>query len=65
MTEAFDWAEFADLGKALNMVARLRSAGVDNLVWIMPLSLLAGATSAYGIPVIRADVPEPMLAVKP
>ncbi len=64
-----DFGQFADLAPLLVLKQRLEEAArlhVDDgdLVWVLPSSTLEGVTAAYGIPVIRAEVPEPMLAIR-
>lgn len=59
-----DYGEFAKLAPLMVLLDRLRMAGIDDgLIWVLPSDVLAGVTQAYGLPVARADVPEPLLAV--
>ncbi|MFC6080964.1 hypothetical protein [Sphaerisporangium aureirubrum] len=63
-----DFGEFALLDPLLVLKERLEKAHVpDNLhlMWILPSGVLAGAGNAYGMTVVRADVPAPMLAFRP
>jgi hypothetical protein len=58
-----DVGEFAELAPLHALRDRLERAGLtDGLVWVFPSTTLPGVTKAYGLPVIRADVPSPMLA---
>jgi hypothetical protein len=64
-----DYGEFANLAPLLVLKQRLEEAAIvmfdeSNLMWVLPPSLLAGVTEAYGIPIVRADVTEPMLAIR-
>lgn len=64
-----DFGEFADLAELLILKQRLEGAehlrlDHGDLVWVLPPSLLAGIEQAYGIPVVRADVADPMLAIR-
>ncbi|MGI5155799.1 hypothetical protein [Microbispora sp. CA-102843] len=59
-----DFGEFAQLAPLMVLLDRLGKAGIhdDGLTWVLPRNVLAGVTMAYGLPVTRADVPEPLLA---
>lgn len=55
--------EFWRFRHALVQLYRLRDAALDvDLVWLLPPDLFAGATEVYGLRVIRAEVPGPLLA---
>lgn len=61
-----DFGEFTVLAPLHGLRDRLKRAGLDEgLVWVFPESTLPGVTAAYGLPVVRADVSEPMLAHRP
>lgn len=61
-----DYGDFAALAPLLVLLDRVEKAHLpsDGLTWVLPSSVLPGVTAAYGIPVIRAEVPEPLLAFK-
>lgn len=62
------YGQFADIAPALAMLPDLRAAtGLhdDQLAWVLPESVLPGVTRCYGLPVVRADVPEPLIGVAP
>jgi len=60
-----DFGEFALLAPLLVLYRRLETAQIArDLQWVLPHTVLAGVTQAYGLPVVRADVPEPMLAYR-
>lgn len=43
---------------------RLREQWLDSgVVWILPTDLLVGCVAIYGVDVIHADVPAPMLGL--
>ena len=59
-----DYGGFADMAPLLVKRDQLRAQGLgDGAVLILPPGILAGVTQAYGMPVIRADVPEPMIGL--
>ena len=59
----YEGTEFWRLRYGLVMLERLQGAALDaDLVWILPNDLFAGADEVYGLPVVRADVPGPLLA---
>lgn len=60
-----DFGEFDKLAPLLMTLKRLQVHALDqDLVWLLPADVLAGVTSAYGLPVIRGAVDQPMLAHK-
>lgn len=59
-----EYGEFADLVELCIKLTRLKEHGLGKgAVFILPADLLAGATAGYGLPVVRAEVPEPMLGL--
>jgi hypothetical protein len=45
---------------------QLRQVNLDHgLTWVLPIDFLPGCTQAYGIPVLHADVPAPLLGLDP
>lgn len=48
----------------LPKVDRLREAGLhDGAVLILPPHVLVGLVRLYGLPIVRLDVPEPMIGL--
>ena len=63
MANPYADTEFWRFRHALTQLERLRNASLDvDLVWILPDDIMVGATEVYGLRVIRADVPAPLLA---
>ncbi|MFD0855172.1 hypothetical protein ACFQ07_23235 [Actinomadura adrarensis] len=59
-----DFGEFAELAPVLVTLSRLQDKGLGKgAVLILPEGLLRGVGTAYGMPVVRADVPKPMIGV--
>jgi len=55
--------DFITLAPLMDTHARLRAYQLDDdLCWLLPAAILPGVTSAYGLPVLRPGVDEPMLA---
>lgn len=58
-----EFGKFDEIVHLLVAHDRLRMAALDqDLVWVLPSNVLPGVTTAYGIPVLRAEIPEPLLA---
>lgn len=63
MGNPYEGTEFWRFRHGLEQLTRLREAALDvDLVWVLPDDVFAGATEVYGLRVIRADVPGPLLA---
>jgi hypothetical protein len=61
-----DFGEFTVLAPLHDLREQLERAGLgEGLVWVFPEKTLPGVTKAYGLTVIRADVPAPLLAHRP
>lgn len=59
----YENTEFWEHRDAIALLHRLRMADIaDDLVWVLPEDVFAGAREVYGYPVIRADVPAPLIA---
>jgi hypothetical protein len=55
--------DFELLAPLVQLKKELEAAGLaGELTWILPLELLPGRSRAWGIPIIRADVPKAFLA---
>jgi len=58
------YGEFAKIAPLLSTLELLRKHGIDrDVCLILPASVLPGVTSAYGLKIHRADVPEPMIGI--
>jgi hypothetical protein len=59
--------EVASLAHGRVLLDHLRAAdiwrGGEALTWVLPRDFLAEAAQLWGLPVLHADVPEPLLAV--
>lgn len=60
-------AQFGEFAKIIPLLATLERiqaelAREDDLVWVLPADVLPGVTEAYGLPVLRAEIGEPLLA---
>ncbi len=59
-----EFGEFAFLVELRIKLSRLEEHGLGKgAVFILPADLFAGATTAYGLPIVRAEVPAPMLGL--
>lgn len=59
-----EYGEFTEIIKLRMKVSRLEDHGLGNgAVFILPVDMFVGATAAYGLPIVRADVPKPMLGL--
>jgi hypothetical protein len=59
-----DYGDLGVMAPLLVLRDQLRAVMLDtDMVWILPPDVLAGVSAAYGIPVVRADVPEPMIGL--
>lgn len=57
------YGEFAAIAPLLARRNDLRMhMNMEPDAWVLPPDVLPGVTMAYGLPVIRADVPRPMMA---
>lgn len=60
------YGEFGEIVHLLVHLDRVREYRLDaDVHWILPNDTLPGVTAAYGFPVVRADVPEPMIGLRP
>lgn len=63
MSNPYEGTEFWRLRHGLERLRRLQDAALDaDLVWVLPEDVFAGVEEVYGLRVIRADVPAPLLA---
>lgn len=59
-----EYGEFAEVASLLPTLMRLRAHGLDaDATFILPEKVLPGVTSAYGLAVVRAAVPLPMIGL--
>jgi hypothetical protein len=59
-----DYGDFIHIAKLRIKLARLGELGLgDRAVLVLPDHVLAGATSTCGVPVVHADVHEPMIGL--
>ena len=65
MSNPYEGTDLWNFRYGLELLRRHQEAGVDlhtKPVWLLPADVLPGATSVYGMDVLRADVEVPMLA---
>lgn len=59
-----EYGEFADLVELRIKLSRIVERGLGKgAMFILRVDTFAGATAAYGLPIVRADVPRPLLGL--
>jgi hypothetical protein len=61
------YGEFQAIAPLIVLTGYLKESGFDKgrLTFVLPNDVLPEITQAYGFPIVRADVPAPLIGVAP